>query len=167
MNSDNLRQIKNRIREIGGSSGRGCLFVTGEVTGVSRETCNVKIGELEIEEVWLTGVHDQKEKSLVVTPKVGSMVMMADLSGGDMRQMMVVGYTEVESIVVNGGENGGLINIADLVSKLNGLVDKFNSHTHQVSTTGTAAAQTGTAAAPVSKATKFNKSDFEDESIKH
>lgn len=167
MNGDDLREIKRCIRELGGAGCRNGMFVAGEVAGVSGETCKVKVGELEIEDVWLTGVHDQKEKSLVVTPKVGSMVMMADLSGGEMRQMMVVGYTEVESIVVNGGENGGLINIADLVSKLNGLVDKFNTHTHQVSTTGTAAAQTGTAAAPASKATKFNKGDFEDESVKH
>jgi hypothetical protein len=58
-----------------------------------------------------------------------------------------------EGIVFNGGNLGGMVVVGnlvnaynDLVSIVNQLITKFNTHTHPVATTGTAAAQTGTAA---------------------
>lgn len=80
---------------------------------------------------------------------------------------VVVMCAEVEETVIHGGENGGLINIADLVDKVNGLIDAFNSHTHTVNTTGTAAAQTGTAAATTQPATKITREEIEDNTVRH
>ena len=70
-------------------------------------------------------------------------------------------------IVMNGGELGGMIDIAKLTGKVNELVDAFNGHTHQVSTTGSASAQSGTAAVIASKAKKLDRGDYEDEKVKH
>lgn len=81
-------------------------------------------------------------------------------------------------IKFNGGDNKGLINIEDLTSKLNQLVDEvnqlrttFNTHTHSVTTAGTAIAQSGVASptttpvsAPVSS---FRTDDYEDTKITH
>ena len=95
------------------------------------------------------------------------MVLIADLSDGLMRDLAVIGWSEVDTITMNGGDFGGLVKIQELTNKLNALVQAFNTHTHPVTTAGTAAAQTGTAAATTGQATQFRKSDYEDEKIKH
>ena len=119
----------------------------------------------------------QSLTTMIIKPEKGSTVLVADLSGGKMRDLVVLMVEKSETVIFNGGELGGLINIADLTTKLNNLTDKvnalidtFNSHTHTVATTGSAAAQSGTAAAPTSpaqKAATFNQSDYEDTKIKH
>lgn len=164
MNTGNLRDIKDYLRKLGGNG--GSWFATGEVKSVGGETCTVQVGGLVLEEVWLTGVHDQKEKSLVVTPKVGSMVLMADMSGGELRQLVVVGYTEVERIVVNGGEKGGLVNIEELKNWMGNVERDLNTLKSLLSTTPVAGngAPLGIAFAP---STQSVASKIEDESIKH
>lgn len=75
-----------------------------------------------------------------------------------------------DAAVFNGGDLGGLINIADLTGKINGLVgtvnsfiSSFNGHTH----TGTH----GPTSAPVvsfgDTAAQFKRGDYEDETVKH
>ena len=100
----------------------------------------------------------------LVVPKEGSDVIVLWVS-----EMLpvVVAVAEPERIVFRGGEKGGLINIAALVEAVNGLIDKFNSHTHQVTTTGTAAAQSGSAMAVATRVQRVRREDIEDELIKH
>ena len=175
------RDIKEAIRQIAGRSDGNGLFLVGEVKSVEGESCTVKVAGLELDEVRLTAVNEGADGKLTVTPKVGSMVLMGDMSGGMMRDLAVIGYTQIEkiegkvekvaieadSVELNGGNNGGLINIDTLTQKINALVQAFNSHTHNVATTGTAAAQSGTAAPVMSPAQQLNKSDYEDTKIKH
>lgn len=113
------------------------------------------------------------DKGVVVIPADGSQVLMIAIEGSDEYAIImcekadkVLIDTNTE-IVINGGKNGGLINIKELTNKINALVDAFNNHIHQVSTAGSATAQTGTAAAVATKAAKLNKSDYEDEKVKH
>ena len=47
-----------------------------------------------------------------------------------MTNLVVVAVDVAESITINGGKLGGLINIEALTAKLNELVRVFNSHTH-------------------------------------
>ena len=138
----------------------------GIVKGVSGNTCEVAIGPLVIDGVRLRASLTDDEGELLITPKVGSAVLLGSLTG-DLSQLAVLQVDHAESITINGGSLGGLVNIVQLTEKINALVDAFNSHTHQVSTTGTAAAQTGTAAAVVSPAQRLNKDDYEDTKIKH
>lgn len=100
----------------------------------------------------------------LVVPKEGSDVIVLWVS--DVLPV-VVAVAEPERIVFRGGENGGLVNIAALVEAVNGLIDKFNSHTHQVTTTGTAAAQSGSAMAVATRVQRVRREDIEDELIKH
>lgn len=161
------KEIRDAIRKICGIDNQGFLFFNAEVVSVDDETCTVKRNSLEFTDVRLAAVIDGNTKNLLVKPKLGSMVLIADLSEGLMRDLAVIGWSEVETITINGGEFGGLVKIQELTNKLNALVQKFNTHTHTVATTGTATAQTGTAAATSVQASQFSKSDYENDKIKH
>ena len=83
-----------------------------------------------------------------------------------MSQLVVLVVDQAESITINGGKLGGLINIAALTDKINELVDRFNSHTHQLTGVQPGSGSV-TAPAPIVKADKFNKNDYEDNKITH
>ena len=147
----------------------------GEVISVKDMTCTVKIGDAEVEGVRLRASLTDRERQILIVPKVGSAVTLGCLTA-DLNNLVVLQVDEAESITINGGELGGLVKIQELTDKINALVDAFNSHTHTIATggiktTGSAAAQTN--AAPVmipaisKKAAKLNKKDYEDETIKH
>lgn len=81
-----------------------------------------------------------------------------------------------KGVVINGGDLGGMVNIEQLTQKLNDFIAAFNSHTHEilpgfVNVTGSATAQTNTLSVVVPAITKrhleVNKSDYEDEKVKH
>ena len=124
----NIDDIKDAIRAISKVRGGGTLHFVGKVKSVEGETCTVDVEGLEIDEVRLTAVNDSTDEKLLITPKVDSYVLLADLSGGNLRDLAVVGYTQVESIestcgqiTLNGGNNGGLINIESLQKNLDSL----------------------------------------------
>lgn len=115
------QDIKEAIRQICGAKGGSGLFLVGEVKSVEGETCTVNVAGLELDEVRLTAVNDGTDGKLLLTPKEGSMVLLADLSGGMLRDLAVIGYTGIkkieatcEKITLNGGDNGGLVNIDQL-----------------------------------------------------
>lgn len=152
------------------------LWMTqGEVVAVDGLTCTVRIGDADIEGVRLRASLTERERQILVVPKVGSAVTLGCLTA-DLNNPVVLQVDEVETITVNGGELGGLVKIQELTDKINELIEKFNSHTHTlgigaIKTTGSATAQTNTAAVNVpaitSKAAKLNRKDYEDETIKH
>lgn len=148
----------------------------GIVTKVDGARCTVKFGSQEISDIRLRASMTDNDSHILLTPKVNTPVIVGSLSG-DMSDLVVLQVDEVESIVINGGQLGGLIKIEDLTDKLNNLVsevnslkDAFNSHTHKVTTKGSPTAQEGDAAPVLSKAqamSRFNKDDYEDTTITH
>ena len=147
----------------------------GIVTAIDGDTCTCKFGELEIDDIRLRASLAGVEKRMLVTPKVGSAVVVGSLSG-DLTALVVLQVDEIDSIEINGGKLGGIINIETLTDKINALVDAFNSHTHSLPT-GTVNVQgsSGPAAnaAPISvpavakKAERFDSRDYEDDKIRH
>ena len=164
---DKSKEIRRAIRAICGIDNQGLIFFNAKIVSVDSETCTVERNGLQFEDVRLAAVIDGNTKNLLIKPKANSMVLIADLSEGLMRDLAVIGWSEVDTITINGGDLGGLVKIQELTNKINALVQAFNTHTHTVATTGTATAQTGTAAATTGQASQFNKSDYEDEKIKH
>lgn len=143
-----------------------------EVIGIDKEQklmdARTVSDDLEIYDVQLgTG-------SVILYPKIGSICVIGLLEGMN-TDAILISCSEVErieinantEIALNGGSNGGLINIETLTEKINGLVEKFNTHTHQVSTTGSASSQQGTASPVTSKAEKLDKNDYEDTLVTH
>ena len=162
---DDYNRLRQHIMSLSGA-GRQMTVCQGIVKGVSGNTCDVMIGGLSVPDVRLRASLTDDEGELLIVPKVGSAVVVGSLTG-DYTQLVVLQVDHVESIVINGGKLGGLVNIEQLTEKLNALVNAFNNHTHVVNTTGTATAQSGTAQAVVSQAQRFAQADYEDTTIKH
>lgn len=162
---DQYRRLRDNLMQMMGA-GKEITIWQGIVKSVEGTTCTVTFGTLDVEGVRLRASLAENESHLLIVPKVGTAVVVGSLSN-DLSLLVVLAVDEVESITINGGKMGGLINIESLTQKINELVRTFNNHTHQVSTTGSATAQTGTAAAVTSKASELNKSDYEDTKVTH
>ena len=148
-------------------------LVVAKVKNVDGQTCTVTIDELELVDVRLRAVVNDEDSGILVTPKVGSFVMITDLSNGDKRDWAVVMYSEVDKVEFNGGQNGGLINIKDLVSHINTIEDDLNnlktamSSWTPVAQDGGAALKGAISAWTGQSITKTKKSDIEDDKITH
>lgn len=180
-------QIAQTIKKMGAA--HGVILFSADVKRVDGDTCTLIIGSLELTDVRLRAVVNSENDKIVVTPKTGSRVLAADMSGGSYRDLVVLSYSEVEKvevvieqttctidkdgIVMNGGNKGGLVNIDDLVAHINAIEDDINnlktalSGWTPVPQDGGAALKTAIATWSVQSIAKTQKSDFEDTKIKH
>lgn len=149
-------------------------IVDGEVTAVDKgaKTCTVKVDEREIPKVRINSILEAGTNVIDVFPSVGSKVVCGVVEGNPM-DMYVIDTNNMDEIVINGGENLGIVKVSELVSKLNELENKvnsivstFNSHVHTGVTIGTASS--GATATPVS-GSLINTvvDDLQNEKIKH
>ena len=83
------------------------LLHVAKVVKTQGDECTVDLDGLQVEGVRLRAVADGSDTGLLLTPKTGSYVIVADLSGGDLRQLEVITYSEVESIEIHRGDKGG------------------------------------------------------------
>ncbi len=139
-------------------------ILQGIVKAVNGITCTVTVGNIDIPGVRLRASELDNSQHLLITPQVGSPVILGSLSG-DLADLVVLQVDHAASITINGGSLGGLINIAQLTDKLNALVDAFNAHTHNVTVSHPGG--TFTTIPPSSSANPFNKDDYEDPLITH
>ena len=154
---DQYKELATLIKQASSGGGR-VTILQGIVKEVSGVTCTIEIGSLTVSDVRLRASEKQEETQILITPAIGSAVILASLSG-DMTNLVVVAVDVAESITINGGKLGGLINIDALTSKLNELVQVFNSHTHT--------APNGPTTPPTTSANQLQRKDYEDEKIKH
>ena len=161
---DPNKRLADNIRSLVG--GQKITIYQGIVEKVNGITCTCRFGNVSVSGIRLRASLAADENQMLMTPATGAAVIVGSLSG-DLNQLVVLQADRVESIVINGGNLGGLINIQALTDKINALVDLFNAHTHLVNTTGTATAQTGTAEATLQTAQRFDAAEYEDEKVKH
>ena len=136
---DNIGKIKDLIRNIGGGEETSAFF-TAKVKSVEKDTCTVLVDDLELTEVRLRAVVDGEEEFLRITPKVGSMILVADLSDGEMRDLVVIKYTQVDiielkrnkiDINITGGDKNE-ISIINEKTKINLKEDEINILNNQI-----------------------------------
>ncbi len=163
-----MKDIARLLREIVGESGQSSFVA--KVLKVEGRYCNVeRIGGGSYTKVRLNAVNS--ENGIYIKPAVGSIVLVSHLNEIDCYVSM---FSTVDEIIFDGGKNGGLIKIVELENKLNALVDTFNNHVHS----GVITAVSGGSGAPAvgtpgssgkstTSASSFDKSDFENEKIKH
>lgn len=165
-------EIKQIIRNIAAYNSGITLF-EAEVVSSEDTQCTIKYQGLEHKNVRLVSGFSQSLTTMVIKPAVGSTVLVADLSNGKMRDLIVLMIEKAETVTFNGGELGGLIKIEELVTKLNTLEKDLNSL--KTAFKGwTPAPQDGGAALKTAVTTWANqsitetaKSDLEDETVKH
>lgn len=176
---DTYAEIARAIKAITGGNGGTALF-TAEVKSVEGETCTVLVGELEVPDVLLTPADEGADGKLLITPKEGSQVMVADLSGGELRHLAVVHWGEVEkisltadSIELNGGDNGGLVKIEALTDKINNIEKDINKLKQAFTTwvpvpqDGGSSLKSGVASWAAQQLVQTQVSDLEDDKITH
>lgn len=155
----------SKLKEyLSGFGGKGIAITQGIVKSVTGNLCDVEIGNIVIPDVRIRASELDDAGEMLVTPKIGSSVILGSLSG-DLSQLVVLRVDHIESIIINGGKLGGLVNIEQLTDKINELVNTFNTHTHNVTVSHPGG--TFTTVTPGSSASSFNKDDYEDENIKH
>ena len=156
-----IENMSYRIVKRGGAG-----IFTAKVLSTDGDTCRVDIDGLVVSDVRLRAVVNGEESGVLITPKTGSYVTVADLLG-DLTQLTVVGFSEVKKIAIdansgieiNGNEYGGLVKIEDLVGTLQHMVEIFNSHTHTV--------PNGTSATPAVPMDPVQRDGMENKKIKH
>lgn len=164
------------IRNLQAAVGPAPLTVyQGIVASVEGVTCTITFGSQDVSGVRLRASEAENDSQILLVPRVGTAVIVGSLSG-DLSQLAVLSVDAVERIEINGGRLGGLINIEALTAKINALVDAFNAHTHTI---GSGSIVVGVPSAPqvnynpvvvpkvLSPASRLEKRDYEDETIKH
>ena len=153
---DNYKELAQLVQTAAGKA--TLTLMQGIVKKVDGVLCEVDLGNITVPDVRLRASEAIEEGQLLVTPAIGSAVIVGSLSG-DLTQLVILAIDRAESIVINGGKLGGLINIEPLTQKMNDLIQAINSHTHQ----GTH----GPTGPPLQPVKQFNRGDYEDSNIKH
>lgn len=153
---DNYKELAQLVQAATGKT--TLTLMQGIVKKVDGVLCEVDLGNITVPDVRLRASEAIEEGQLLVTPVIGSAVIVGSLSG-DLTQLVILAIDRAESIVINGGKLGGLINIEPLTQKMNDLIQAINSHTHQ----GTH----GPTGPPLQPVKQFNRGDYEDSNIKH
>ena len=167
-------EIKQLIRNISAYNSGLTLF-EAEVTKSEDTECVIKYQGLEHKNVRLVCGFSQSLTTMIIKPAVGSTVLVADLSNGKMRDLVVLMVEKAETVIFNGGELGGLIKIEELKKSLDSL-KKYCEALKDAVSQGLTAVGVGTAASGSVGAQAFNSAmtgknitieDMEDDKIKH
>lgn len=170
---DNISSIKKSIQKIASEKRGDSAVFTAMLKDVNGETCTIELDGLELSDVRLRAVVNGENSKILITPKKDSFVLCTDLSGGNLTDIAVVGFSEVEkididvedTIIINGGKNNGLIKIEQLHERLKSLESKFNQHTHPY--LNVEAAATTSVTEGLSEEFQNGYSGYENDKIKH
>lgn len=166
-------EIKHLIRQIANGPGNTDILFEAEVTEVQDTTITVKYQGLLHENVRLSAGFSGNVNTIIAKPKVGSLVLVADISEGKMRDLVVLLQEETDEIVINGGELGGLIKIEELTKRLNAIEKDLNNEKNAFKqwvvapNDGGAALKAAVATWAGQTITETKQSDIEDEKIRH
>lgn len=163
-----MTDIAKYIKKIAGGNN---VIYTGKVKSIDRQkrACIVSLeGEMgEIEASLQVG---DKGKGLVLIPKENTMVVIGMRSKN---LGFVIMIEEVEEIIINGGEHGGLIKIKELKENLekmskriDGIINAIKNSTNVAQDGGTSM-KASMVAALNTLTDKENFSAIENEKIKH
>lgn len=171
-------ECRNLIRGIIGNSEQDshvCIVKAVNVdTGKDVATCDVKrvSDNKEIKNVRLNATF-KASHGIVISPKIDSAVLVTNIEGN---KYFVSMFSEIEEIIINGGEKGGLIIIEELNNRLKSLEDKLNNHVHsgviisvEGGVTSLAEGISGNTGTPTTTSNEFQEgySGYENDKIKH
>jgi len=131
-------QIAMKIKELAGKGNSSASHIfSAKVKSVESQTCTVMLDDLAISDVRLKSVINSNTDALIIKPKVNSVVMIADLSAGQYRELLVISYSEIDvvnlkisntqlkidqsGVEINSGNLGGMVKINELVQWMQNL----------------------------------------------
>ena len=146
--------------------------IIAEVGSVDEQNsmCTLIDGDVTYYNVRLQAVK-ASANGFCLIPKVGSMAIAVRIE--NTRSYMLLNAIEYDKVIMRGGENGGLINITDLVAKLNNIEKDINnlkkafSNWAPVSQDGGSALKTAASTWFGSELTETKRDDIEDDTIIH
>lgn len=125
----------------------------------------------ETEYLQVRKIATEKTKGFIVTPKVGSFVIISRIANSD--DLFVSMFSEIEKIEFNGGENGGLVITPELKKQLEKMSKRIDGIMNALKNSATGA-QDGGAAYKAAIVTSLNTitdkesfSDIENKKITH
>lgn len=101
-----IKKALRRICRVDESAKYPAVFVA-EVVSVDEDarTCSVAVDGFRSDRVRLRGLSNDGEAQILIIPKEGSDIIVADVSG-DRSRLVAVGWTEIEAVKIDaGGEN--------------------------------------------------------------
>lgn len=101
---DTTTKIRDLLRSITGTDRPTFDFRLMEVVSVDGDLCQAKIGDFEIPDIRLSSIGGGSENGLLVVPAVGSVILVADISCGTLRELNAIGYSEIDSIRFHQGK---------------------------------------------------------------
>lgn len=169
-----LSEIKESIQKMASKGGAGIVFTAKVKSVQANTTCTVDLDGLTVSDVRLRAVVNGETSKILVTPKTGSHVLVADLSG-DLSQLAVVGYSEVEKIEVdandkiifNGGENKGLVKVESMVDWMQKVYNDLQTLVGLLSSSAVAGNGANLAITFSPTTPSPNIDDFQNKDVKH
>jgi uncharacterized protein YdaL len=98
------------------------IWFVAKITAVENDSCSLDIEGLEITNVRLAAIIDDSKTKLQITPTVGSTVLVADLSSGNMTDLVITKFSEITSINLK-TEKGTELEITDKIKINNTTVE--------------------------------------------
>jgi hypothetical protein len=161
-----MSDIKNAISTLVGIEDM-VYFNDCEVisTNEDERTCIVQNGVNEIEVRLMPVVDD----GVLIIPVIGSTISILQ---SDRYDPVIVQYSEVEKIVLMGGDNKGLVKVVELKNKLNAVENQMNNILNVLKTTTIPLAPSGTYPfaplyASINPLTPTQQTDIENPLITH
>jgi len=128
---NDARTIRDSIRRIAGLDDLGSSLFTAQVKSVTETECSVMYGTLEITGVKLFSISSVGK--MLIKPKKGCMVTVADLSGGQMRDLVMIKADEVElirydqdNLVIEIDSVSGKVDISNQGTSLTKIMDALH-----------------------------------------
>lgn len=157
---DPYRELRDRLSAM---NQQPMTLMSGKVKKVDGLEVVVQMGSTEVT-AQLRATAMKQDGQILMTPAVDSAVVVGSLSG-DLTRLVVLAMDRCDKIemkgevVLNGGQYGGMVQVEELTSKLNELVNAFNTHTHPC--------PQGSTSPSTTVAKSFVRSDYENTKVKH
>ena len=160
----------------------------------AKRSCVITIDKYDIEAVRLNAVIDDNENASFIVPVIGSWVLVSYILGSE-TDAFISAFSEVEkiitkansldaeitevilkgleSLIINNGDNDGLVKVIDLTEKLNNIESDINSLKQALSSwvpvpqDGGAALKTGISSWAAQQIVQTQQTEIENDKIKH
>lgn len=125
---DKYRQLAELMK---GFQNDGQVFFTATIVSIDGNTCTIEVDELAISDVRLKPTTDELDDDILLTPAIGSSVLVGSFSG-DFSNLFILQSDSLSElnikigtmsclmnkngIIFNDGKNGGSVNINSLIS---------------------------------------------------